>query len=194
MEQRKQREVRSLENINRALEYIQKEKAINLGRLVHARGIYEGNVTMVLGLVWTLILRLQIGAGGEDGLLSWCQLVTEGYRNGGNTIENFSRSWRSGLPFVAIIHKFRPDLIEFDRDASNRDACEAAFSAAASVGITRILDVEDICDTIPNAHTVIAYVAQYFNKFVVEAASESEFQIGTTYTASLSRVIVVIVA
>ena len=37
-----------------------------------------------------------------------------------------------------------------------------------------MLDVEDICNTTPNPQTVIAYVAQYFNKFVVEASSEGE--------------------
>ena len=176
-----QREIRSLENINKALKFIQEEKGINLEGLIGSRNIFEGDVTMILGLVWTLILRLQIsefeldGVAGEKGLLLWCQRVTKGYPKGGNAIKNFSRSWKPGLPFVAIIHHFRPDIIEFNPDASNRDACEAAFAAAESLGIVRILDVEDICDTpVPDKKIVMTYIAEYFKKFAVMEAADSK--------------------
>ena len=137
---------------------------------------------MILGLVWTLILRLQIsefeldGVAGEKGLLLWCQRVTKGYHKGGNSIKNFNRSWKCGLPFVAIIHHFRPDIIEFDKDASAAAACESAFSVAESIGIPRILDVEDIVDTpVPDKKIVMTYVAEYFKKFAVMEATESKF-------------------
>jgi len=176
-----QREIRSLENINKALAFIQKKKGINLEGLIGSRNIYEGDVTMILGLVWTLILRLQIqafeldGVAGEKGLLLWCQRVTKGYHKGGSAIKNFSRSWKPALPFVAIIHHFRPDLIEFDKDMSNKDACESAFSVAESLGIPRILDVEDICDTpVPDKKIVMTYVAEYFKKFAVMEAADSK--------------------
>ena len=178
------REIRSLENINKALNFIQKKKGVNLEGLIGSRNIYEGDVTMVLGLVWTLILRLEIqefemdGVAGEKGLLLWCQRVTNGYHKGGSVIKDFSRSWKSGLPFVAIIHHFLPDLIEFDKDASARDACESAFSVAESLGICRILDVEDICDNpVPDKKIVMTYVAEYFKKFAGMETLESEFGI-----------------
>ena len=185
-----QREIRSLENINKALGFIQKKKGINLESLIGSRNIYEGDVTMILGLVWTLILRLQIqafeldGVAGEKGLLLWCQRVTKGYHKGGSAIKNFSRSWKPALPFVAIIHHFRPDLIEFDKDMSNKDACESAFSVAESLGIPRILDVEDICDTpVPDKKIVMTYVAEYFKKFAVMEAADSKFELLTNRRA-----------
>jgi len=125
--------------------------------------------------VWTIILRLEIdefaldGVTGEKGLLLWCQRVTSGYHDGGSAIENFSHSWKSGLPFVAIIHHFHPDLIEFDKEASDRDACESAFAVAESLGICRIPEVEDICDnTVPDEKIVMTYVAEYFKKFAAK--------------------------
>ena len=45
---------------------------------------------------------------GQD-LLSWCQTATRGYK--GVKITNMTTSWRNGLAFAAVIHRFRPDLM-----------------------------------------------------------------------------------
>ncbi|XP_041279213.1 F-actin-monooxygenase MICAL2 isoform X5 [Onychostruthus taczanowskii] len=45
-------------------------------------------------------------------LLTWCQKQTEGYRN--VNVTDLTTSWKSGLALCAIIHRFRPDLIDFE--------------------------------------------------------------------------------
>uniref|UniRef100_A0A3B3ZT06 F-actin monooxygenase n=1 Tax=Periophthalmus magnuspinnatus TaxID=409849 RepID=A0A3B3ZT06_9GOBI len=44
-------------------------------------------------------------------LLTWCQRQTEGYR--GVEITDLSSSWLSGMAFCALIHRFKPQLIDF---------------------------------------------------------------------------------
>ncbi|KAM9765734.1 F-actin-monooxygenase mical2b isoform 2-T3 [Menidia menidia] len=45
-------------------------------------------------------------------LLTWCQKQTDGYRC--VTITDLTSSWRSGMALCALIHRFKPQLIDFD--------------------------------------------------------------------------------
>lgn len=80
--------------------------------------VIDGNEKIILGLMWTIIQKFQVGAvsidgvSGKAGLLLWCQRNTAGY-NGVN-VKDFSRSWKDGLAFCALLHKFRPELLEYD--------------------------------------------------------------------------------
>ncbi|XP_004683406.1 PREDICTED: EH domain-binding protein 1-like protein 1 [Condylura cristata] len=47
----------------------------------------------------------------SQSLLEWCQEVTAGYR--GVRVTNFTTSWRNGLAFCAILHRFYPEKIDF---------------------------------------------------------------------------------
>ena len=49
---------------------------------------------------------------GAKALEVWARRVTDGYPN--VRVRDMSRSWKDGLAFCAILHKFRPDLLDFD--------------------------------------------------------------------------------
>ena len=98
--------------------------------------IVDGNEKMILGMLWTLILRFEIqdisldAMSAKDALLLWCQRKTEPYDN--VNITNFHMSWKDGLAFNALIHRHRPELLKYD-ELSKENARENftnAFSIA----------------------------------------------------------------
>ena len=60
-------------------------------------------------------------------------------------MDDFTKSWRDGLAFSAIIHRNRPDLVEWkklDRKAV-RERIDLAFHVMErEYGVTRLLDPE----------------------------------------------------
>lgn len=168
--------VHKIENVNRALMFIQsKTKLESIG----AEDIVAGNPTLILGLIWTIILRFQIQdieieveneskekRSAKEALLIWCQRKTTGYP--GVKISNFTESWRSGLAFNALIHSQRPDLFDYNQldPYEHRDNLNHAFEAAQRhLGIQPLLDAEDIDVDRPDEKSVLTYVSSYFHTF-----------------------------
>eukprot|EP00835_Amoeboradix_gromovi_P001569 NODE_74_length_23402_cov_1.166974.p2 type:complete len:556 gc:universal NODE_74_length_23402_cov_1.166974:6025-4358(-) len=166
--------IQKVENLNLALAYIKSRNVpiTNIG----AEDIMDGNEKLVMGLIWTIILRFSIadiseeGLSAKEGLLLWCQRKTQSYQPEVN-IKEFSFSWQDGLAFCALIHRHRPDLLDFNSlNKKDRHAnMELAFSVAdTKLNIARLLDPEDIIDLAkPDEKSVMTYVAQYFHAFSV---------------------------
>lgn len=97
---------------------------------------------------------------GED-LLTWCQRMTSGYT--GLKVTNLTTSWRNGMAFCAIIHRFHPDLIDMDSLSPHDIAgnCKKAFEAGASLGVSRLLDPADmVLLSVPDKLVVATYLHQ----------------------------------
>ncbi|KAL7718854.1 Alpha-actinin [Entamoeba marina] len=91
------------------------------------------------------------------GLLQWCQLQTAGYE--GVNVTNFTTSWKDGKAFCALVHRFRPDLIDFEKCTDKQeDNLEMAFAAAEKAGITRMMDVEDFDCEVPDRLSVMTCI------------------------------------
>jgi len=81
--------------------------------------IVDGNTKMTLGMIWTIILRFAIQdisveeMTAKEGLLLWCQRKTAPYKN--VNVQNFHLSFKDGLAFCALIHRHRPDLIDYNK-------------------------------------------------------------------------------
>ncbi|KZV63476.1 hypothetical protein PENSPDRAFT_691598 [Peniophora sp. CONT] len=163
--------VQMAENVNKALEFINSRgvKLTNIG----SEDIIDGNLKLILGMIWTLVLRFTIadineeGLSAKEGLLLWCQRKTEPYNE--VDVQDFSFSWSDGLALCALIHCHRPELLDYDKlDKSDRHGnTQLAFDVAREhLGIPQLLEVADLCDSRkPDERSVMTYVASFFHAF-----------------------------
>ena len=163
--------VQRFENANLSLNFI-KSRGIQMTN-IGAEDVVDGNRKIILGLVWTLILRFTIsdineeGMTAKEGLLLWCQRKTACYEE--VEIRNFTDCWNDGLAFCALLDIHRPDLIDYDALDKNdhRGNMQMAFDIASKeIGIPALLDVEDVCDVAkPDERSLMTYIAYWFHAF-----------------------------
>jgi len=158
-------------NVNKALDFIASKgvKLVSIG----AEEIVDGNVKMTLGLIWTIILRFAIQdisveeMTAKEGLLLWCQRKTAPYKN--VNVQNFHMSWKDGLAFCALIHRHRPDLLDYSKLSKDHplDNLNLAFDIAEKhLNIPRMLDAEDVQNSaLPDERAIMTYISSYYHTF-----------------------------
>jgi len=165
-------------NVNKALDFIASKgvKLVSIG----AEEIVDGNLKMTLGMIWTIILRFAIQdisveeMTAKEGLLLWCQRKTAPYDN--VNVQNFHTSFKDGLAFCALIHRHRPDLIDYNRLSKNNpmENLTYAFEVAEKhLDIPKMLDPEDLINTPkPDERAIMTYVSCYYHAF--QGAQQAE--------------------
>ncbi|KAM5250320.1 F-actin-monooxygenase MICAL3 isoform 14-T14 [Hipposideros larvatus] len=100
-------------------------------------------------------------------LLGWCQRQTDGYA--GVDVTDLTMSWKSGLALCAIIHRYRPDLIDFDSlDEQNVEKNnQLAFDIAEKeLGISPIMTGKDMASVgEPDKLSMVMYLTQFYEMF-----------------------------
>uniref|UniRef100_A0A667X8D9 Actinin alpha 4 n=1 Tax=Myripristis murdjan TaxID=586833 RepID=A0A667X8D9_9TELE len=163
--------VHKINNVNKALDFIASKgvKLVSIG----AEEIVDGNAKMTLGMIWTIILRFAIQdisveeTSAKEGLLLWCQRKTAPYKN--VNVQNFHISWKDGLAFNALIHRHRPELIDYDKLRKDDPVTNLnnAFEVAEKyLDIPKMLDAEDIVGTLrPDEKAIMTYVSCFYHAF-----------------------------
>ncbi|PNJ47351.1 MICAL2 isoform 7 [Pongo abelii] len=100
-------------------------------------------------------------------LLTWCQQQTEGYQH--VNVTDLTTSWRSGLALCAIIHRFRPELINFD-SLNEDDAVEnnqLAFDVAErEFGIPPVTTGKEMASAQePDKLSMVMYLSKFYELF-----------------------------
>uniref|UniRef100_A0A4W6E1Y1 F-actin monooxygenase n=1 Tax=Lates calcarifer TaxID=8187 RepID=A0A4W6E1Y1_LATCA len=100
-------------------------------------------------------------------LLNWCQRQTEGYRN--VNVTDLTMSWKSGLALCALIHRYRPDLIDFDlldeRDQEKNN--QLGFDVAEKeFGISPCMTGKEMSSVVePDKLSMVMYLSQFYEMF-----------------------------
>ncbi|XP_040201292.1 F-actin-monooxygenase MICAL3 isoform X18 [Rana temporaria] len=108
-------------------------------------------------------------------LLGWCQKQTEGYA--GVNVTDLTMSWKSGLALCAIIHRYRPELIDFDsldeRDVEKNN--QLAFDIAErELGISPIMTGKEMASVgDPDKLSMVVYLSQFYEMFRETSGSDN---------------------
>ncbi|XP_053942175.1 microtubule-actin cross-linking factor 1 isoform X11 [Cuculus canorus] len=136
------------------------------GRLAAEGQAWRGSSGRARGMISDIYISGESGdMSAKEKLLLWTQKVTAGYI--GVKCTNFSSCWSDGKMFNALIHRYRPDLVDMERVQiqSNRENLEQAFEIAERLGVTRLLDAEDVDVPSPDEKSVITYVSSIYDAF-----------------------------
>ncbi|VEN42511.1 unnamed protein product, partial [Callosobruchus maculatus] len=104
--------------------------------------------------------------GARKTLLQWVSNALP--QDSGVEVRDFGASWRDGVAFLAIIDAIKKNLVNIAemKKASNRARLETAFDVAENeLGITRLLDPEDVDVPKPDEKSIMTYVAQFLHKY-----------------------------
>ncbi|XP_014792734.1 PREDICTED: protein-methionine sulfoxide oxidase MICAL3 isoform X4 [Calidris pugnax] len=120
-------------------------------------------------------------------LLSWCQRQTDGYA--GVNVTDLTMSWKSGLALCAIIHRYRPDLIDFDSlDEQNVEKNnQLAFDIAEKeFGISPIMTGKEMASVgEPDKLSMVMYLTQFYEMFKDTIPSSDALDLNAEEKAAL---------
>ncbi|XP_041934138.1 filamin-C-like isoform X11 [Alosa sapidissima] len=161
-----------LENVSVALEFLEREHIKLVS--IDSKAIVDGNLKLILGLIWTLILHYSISMpmwedeDEEDArkltpkqrLLGWIQNKVPQL-----PITNFHRDWRDGKALGALVDNCAPGLCPdwelWDPNQPVENAREAMQQADDWLGVPQVIAPEEIVDPNVDEHSVMTYLSQF---------------------------------
>ena len=145
---------------------------------INSVDLVDGNPKITLALVWTIISRWNWKSGdGSDSapisigsqtsnldrtLLQWCQNAAS---TSSVQVDNFTSSFGDGMAFAAILHHFRPSVVDMEwvQSKTRLSRLDYCFKLYGQAGIPRLLDPEDICSQTPDKKSVMTFMLCAFH-------------------------------
>ncbi|XP_075430929.1 filamin-B isoform X1 [Ascaphus truei] len=161
-----------LENVSVALEFLDRENIKLVS--IDSKAIVDGNLKLILGMIWTLILHYSISMpvwedeGDEESkkqtpkqrLLGWIQNKVPDL-----PITNFSQNWQDGKALGALVDSCAPGLCPdwetWDPKKPVDNAREAMQQADDWLGVPQVIAPEEIIHPGVDEHSVMTYLSQF---------------------------------
>ncbi|KAJ8249606.1 hypothetical protein COCON_G00228220, partial [Conger conger] len=161
-----------LENVSVALEFLERERIKLVS--IDSKAIVDGNLKLILGMIWTLILHYSISMPMWDDeededlkkltpkqrLLGWIQNKVPQL-----PINNFNKDWRDGKALGALVDNCAPGLCPdwqtWDPSQPVENAREAMQQADDWLGVPQVIAPEEIVDPNVDDHSVMTYLSQF---------------------------------
>eukprot|EP00823_Brevimastigomonas_motovehiculus_P005145 TRINITY_DN362_c0_g1_i4.p1 TRINITY_DN362_c0_g1~~TRINITY_DN362_c0_g1_i4.p1 ORF type:complete len:871 (+),score=324.74 TRINITY_DN362_c0_g1_i4:65-2677(+) len=160
----------AIANADLALKFAEK-KGVHLEIKTSAENLVDGDPEQaILGLVWqTMLTFMKFGDDNKmrarEALLAWVKNQIQGYK--GIDVKDFRDSFHNGLALCALIHKFRPRLIDMNSLKYTNDRkdwetnLKTAFAAANKYfGLDEYLTPQEFFKIDEKA--MIVYVSEYY--------------------------------
>jgi len=155
-----------LENTGAALQFLKSEgiKLVGIG----PEDLTDGKLKLILGLIWTIILRYQIqkisasGGSAKNDLLAWVRKQIPEYN-----INNFKDDWNDGKALCALADSLKPgivDLTQMNKKGPLDNARIGTDAAERELGIPPILNPEDLVSPDVDELSVMTYIS-YFRDY-----------------------------
>ncbi|PAA56352.1 hypothetical protein BOX15_Mlig020762g1 [Macrostomum lignano] len=154
-----------LENINMALQALAEDnvRLVNIG----AEDIVKENVKLILGLVWHMILKYQIGKTSKIPskklMLYWVQAVIPSLN-----ITNFTTDWNSGIALHALLDYCEPGTSanwrQLHRDNGLANCRSAMVLAKAKFNVPQIMQPEDLSSAHVDELSAMTYLSYFMNQ------------------------------
>eukprot|EP00008_Paramoeba_atlantica_P003586 CAMPEP_0201484908 /NCGR_PEP_ID=MMETSP0151_2-20130828/9056_1 /ASSEMBLY_ACC=CAM_ASM_000257 /TAXON_ID=200890 /ORGANISM="Paramoeba atlantica, Strain 621/1 / CCAP 1560/9" /LENGTH=729 /DNA_ID=CAMNT_0047868783 /DNA_START=73 /DNA_END=2262 /DNA_ORIENTATION=+ len=129
---------------------------------VTGKNIYNGDLTLLMGMTWALILKYQVV--DKKKLLKWCQTVCKKFEL---EVKNFTTSWVDGRCLGALVSYLDKDLIGSDavlrmRPDTARENLTLALDKAEDLKIFRTLEPDDLLEGTVNERVVMLYLSYFY--------------------------------
>jgi filamin len=157
-----------LENVGIALKFLKDEglKLVAIG----PEDVVECRIKLILGLIWTIILRWQIqkisysegSPGAEKGgdskaeLLAWVNKVIPKH-----PVKNLNKDWQDGKSLAALTNYLRPGAVEVNPDDEPLELVTKAVTAAEKIKVPAVISPEDIISPHLDDLSMMTYVSMF---------------------------------
>ncbi|XP_072277321.1 filamin-B [Pyxicephalus adspersus] len=161
-----------LENVSVALEFLEKENIKLVS--IDSKAIVDGNLKLILGLIWTLILHYSISMpvwedeGDEETknqtpkqrLLGWIQNKIPNL-----PITNFNQNWQDGKALGALVDSCAPAAHESNFVSSSNPVFRISvlhiLKHFFKIYLLQVITPEEIIHPNVDEHSVMTYLSQF---------------------------------